>query len=303
MTDTRTATWANIGTQYNPNDKIINGLPESMCFEVEKVPLGYISDGNFIRSKGDSVVINKSTGKSYGRVSDNYLPINNIEALGVLQDTERMGMEIVKYGETYRGMQYVIGKLEDVNILGDKFTPYLVYRNSFNGRYPIQVAITPLRIVCQNQLNWAFKNAQNAISIRHSAKAEERINDAQRILCTTADYMKELNKEAEKYASIKLSGTQKQQIISQLFPITNDMTDRQKENIQAKSVAYQVALLRPDLTNFKDTAWEIVQAYADYVSHPVIQRNTQTMAENTFMSVTFDPRIMQNLMSILDKVA
>ena len=48
------------------------------------------------------------------------------------------------------------------------------------------------------------------------------------------------------------------------------------------------------------TVWGIIQAYADFVTHQTIQRETKTAEENRFMAVTFDPKMMANFMRIVN---
>lgn len=293
----RTTTWENLGTDFvRGATKTINGVPEDMIFDVEKRPMGYLDNqGNFRQVKGTSTVVDEF-GRAYGPVSDNYGIIRNDEALSVIEYID--GFETKKFGSLNNGMQFIIGSLGEMNILGDKFVPYLIFRNSFSGRYPLQMAICPLRIVCQNQLNMAFKEAENAVLIRHTSKAVERIEEAHRIMLSTSDYLKTLNKEAEKYANIKISNQDINNIIYDLFPIKDNMTDRQKDTINERISQFRVALSRDDISNFKNTLWGITQAYSDFICHQASQRQTKTGEENRFLAVTFDPRIMARLIEI-----
>lgn len=293
----RTTTWANIGTDVTNSTKIISGIPSDMIFDVRKEPMGYMDNGDFKRVKGTSTIVDEF-GRAYGPVSDNYGIITNEEALSVIEYVD--GFEMKKYGALNNGMQFIIGSLGEMNILGDKFTPYLIFRNSFNGRYPLQMAICPLRIVCQNQLNLAFREADNTVNIRHTAKASSRIEEAHRIMLSTNDYLKELNKQAERYATIKLSDADITAIMKELFPITENMTDRQKRTVEDRIAQFNAAKHSADLSNFKGTVWGIIQAYADFTTHQTIQRETKTAEENRFMAVTFDPKMMANFMRIVN---
>lgn len=296
----RISTFANIGTDINRKASL--GLPEEMKFTVRKEPLGwYDSMGGFHRVKGESTVVREDNLKSYGAVSDNYCAIDNDTALGSLQYID--DMNIVKYGETNTGMQYVIGKLPSIKILGDDFTPYLIYRNSFNGRYPVQVAICPLRIVCQNQFNIAFKEADNMFSLRHTVKASERLEEAHKVMLKSADYLSTLSAKAEQFANMKVSPFGVERIISELFPIKDSMTDRQKETIKQKIAFFRNCLNADDNANFKGTVWGLINSYTDFVTHETPVRQTETGAENKFMAVTFDARIMSKFLSIAQAVA
>ena len=294
----RTTTWENLGTTFTGNEKLISGLPEAMCFKVDKKPMGFMTDANeFQRVNGTSTVVDEF-GRAYGPVSDNYGVVDNPTALGALQYIE--GMDIVKYGALNNGMQFIIGKLDEVNILGDAFTPYLIFRNSFNGKFPIQAAICPLRIVCQNQFNIAFKEAQNTINIKHTAKAEQKLEQAREILLGTADYLANLKAKAEKYATIKVSEAEVAHIIEDLFPLKDTMSERQAQVIKDKRAAFIAARLANDNANFRNTVWGMINAYTDFITHEQPVRQTKTQSENQFLAVTFDPRIMAKMMEIIN---
>ena len=294
----RTTTWANIGTS------VVNGgnkLPAAMDFEVSKQPLGYMFNGEYKPLETGHVTVVDEFGRAYGPVSKSYGVVGNREALGFIENID--GLNIEKYGALHTGVQYLIGSLDKMNVLGDEFTPYLIFRNSFNGSVPLQMAICPLRIVCQNQLNMAFREAQSTINVRHTARATERVHEAQRIICATEEYLKEFNKQAEKYASIKLSAANVEAVIKELFPIKNDMTERVKASVEEKIEEFRKCLNAEDLRNFRGTAWHMIEAYADYRTHLAPKRETSTMLDNKFVSVTFDSRPLLMMMAALNRIA
>lgn len=53
------------------------------------------------------------------------------------------------------------------------------------------------------------------------------------------------------------------------------------------------------IENFKGTAWGVINAFSDYSCHADIVRKTATAAENRFISVTFDPRVMLVLTKLI----
>lgn len=298
----RMPSWANVGKTITASTEYVGGIPAEMAFSVRKEPMGFnLPSGEFRRVEGVSTIVNNATNHPYGAVSDKYHPIDNVTALGVLQYMD--GLDIVKYGETYKGMQFIIGKLPETTVLGDSFVPYLIFRNSFNGRFPIQAAITPLRIVCQNQFAMAFKNASNTFAIRHSKSADKKLQEAQQILCGVNDFMKELNAVAEQYATQKISRQQEAQIIASMFPITDDMTDRTKRTVMENMLHFQTAIARDDNANFTGTAWGLINAYTDYLTHPVIHKHTKTVDENNFVSVSFDTSAINLLLNAIKAVA
>ncbi len=90
-------------------------------------------------------------------------------------------------------------------------------------------------------------------------------------------------------------------IVNQIFPIYADMSDKQMERVNmAKSMFYE-AVNCEDNANFKGTAWGLINAYTDYMTHAPALRNTKSIAENKFINVTFDGRLMSNFMNVLKR--
>lgn len=66
---------------------------------------------------------------------------------------------------------------------GDDITEkYIFLTTSHDGSGSITAAFTPVRIVCQNTLNAALKNAANVVRIRHTAGAKERLEQAHKVM-------------------------------------------------------------------------------------------------------------------------
>lgn len=298
----RTSTWENIGTSIinaNTVDSVLEQAGLDYQVSTEKI---FTSINNKAFEVPNKMATIREDGHIYGVVSDNYQVIQNKDAfdfVNYLTDD----VTFKKAGETSNGMIYIISSLPDVNILGDNFTPYVIFRNSFNGLYAVSAAICPLRIVCQNQFNIAFKDANNTVNIKHSSKANDKLIEARHVLAASADYMKTLNKEAEKFANIRIDANQMNKIVDELFPIKEDMNDRQKNNIELARNLFAKAHNCEDNQNFKNTLWGVINAYSDYISHKPILRNTEKAEESRFISVSFDPRIMNKLLSITSSIA
>ena len=64
----------------------------------------------------------------------------------------------------------------------DVIEKYIFLTSSHDGRASITAAFTPVRIVCNNTLQMALRNNTNAVTIRHTANAEEALREAARIM-------------------------------------------------------------------------------------------------------------------------
>lgn len=62
---------------------------------------------------------------------------------------------------------WLLAKLPDSEICGDKTEPYVCFSNTHDGSGAVRVCMTPVRVVCNNTLNLALNTAQRAWSVRH----------------------------------------------------------------------------------------------------------------------------------------
>lgn len=297
----RQSTFAGIGSEVRSAVTVEEALNlGNLNYEVEKRPI-FLADGTPI--EGRYATTRLSDNFVYDVVSERYTIVQNSDAFDFINYMSE-DIQFEKVGETKSGMIYLIASLEPINILGDTYQPHLCFRNSHNGKFQLSVTICPLRIVCQNQFNVCFKESPNTINIRHSRQANVRLQEASKILKGTADYMKELNTQAEKWANVHISNEQIEKVLLELFPIDKDlMKDYQIERIEEQRTLLKNAYNCNDNQNFKNTMWGMINAYSDFITHKPQYRDTATATENNFISVTFDPKAMMNFINLVSRIA
>lgn len=249
------------------------------------------------------ITVREADNHPYDVVSDKFEIIQNREAFDFVN---YMSDEIIyeKAGETASGMIYVIGRLPSVSILGDEFTPHVLFRNGFSGKVKITAAICPLRIVCQNQFNFAFAEADNATTIRHVKNAEQKLEEAREVLKTSADYMARLSQMAEFYAAKKLSPKALEAVLDLMFPIPNadKINSYSRFRLEQQRSAFTAAYNADDNSNFRGTAWGMINAYTDFLTHQEAMGNTATKEEGKFTRLTFG-QPMNRILNLVDQIA
>lgn len=307
----RTSTWSKIGKDVSECKDMEQVLAASgLDYTVEKRPVFMMANGDGMPEQtgwqtlhNRFATVRTSDNHAYDVVSDKFEIIQNREAFDFVN---YMGDDLTfeKAGETANGMVYIIGKLPEVSILGDAFTPYVLFRNGFNGKTKITAAISPLRIVCQNQFNFAFKNASNAITIRHVRNAEAKLEEARETLKMTADYMQEINLLAEHFATIKISDNQLERVVKYLFPIPErgDVNPFKRKNLEEQRSAFLAAHRQDDNANFRGTAWGLINAYTDYVTHKEPAGKRDDRYEGKFVTTTFKVN-MNPILGAIESVA
>lgn len=302
----RTTTWHAIGKSVEECRDLEGVLKASgLDYEVVKSPVYAQLDGGMkmVEIPNRFITTRSTDNHLYDVVSDKFEVIQNRDAFDFVN---YMGddLRFEKAGETASGMVYIIGKLPEVNILGDAFIPHVIFRNGFTGKVKITAAICPLRMVCQNQFNFAFNNAQNAVTIRHVQNAERKLEEAREVLKMSADYMQELTKMAEQYADIKLGPHDLDRILDQMFPIVDreNMNAFKVHQLDLQREKFKAAYMSDDNSNFRGCAWGIINAYTDFITHKAPQGNTSTKEEGKFMTVTFHPGLMNAILQSMKAV-
>ena len=300
---TRFATWNNIGSDVSNFNNLESVLEASgINFNVKKTPLYTKFGEDLIPVEGVVSTVREDTGDILGIVGENYQVCQNRDAFDFINYIDS-DVKYVKAGVTYSGLVYVIAELPEVSILGDSFKPHVIFQNGFNGGVSIKAAICPLRIICQNQFNIAFKESGSYVSIRHNNTMEEKLLQARDVLQTTALYMSSVNNIAESMAAIKLPAHKFTSIVEDLFRISPEMSDRQRNRIISERARLINAYNEDDNSNFRGTAWGAVNAYSDFITHAEPARRTKNYDENHFMAISFNGEGMNNFVNIVSAVA
>ena len=218
-----------------------------------------------VRSTDDAVL---------GVVSDRYRIVQNEEAFQFTDDLLGEGVTYETAGSLQGGKKvWMLAKLPEKYIIaGDEVTPYLVFFNSHDGSSGVKVAMTPVRVVCQNTLNLALGSAKRIWTAKHT----------ENVLLNS--YMAELGKGIYDLTNIKLSDRKVQEFINEFFPITEDLSDGQrKNNLRLQEDLKARYYNAPDLSWVGKNGWRFVNAVSDFATHADPIRKTRNYNENLFL--------------------
>ena len=95
---------------------------------------------------------------------------------------------------------------------------YLIVWTSHDGSVAVQAAVTPVRVVCQNTLNLAMRNAKQSFKIRHTQSVEGRIQVARETLGLALGYFDEFEKEAQALYSQSITDAEFSKLIQAIYP-------------------------------------------------------------------------------------
>lgn len=229
--------------------------------------------------------VRDTDGVVLGVVTDKYRVVQNEDAFAFTDELLGEGVKYETAGSLNGGRKvWILARLpREYVISGERISPYLVFSNTHDGSGAIRVAITPIRVVCNNTLNLALARAERSFSMIHTGNINEKFEEAKKTLFMADTYMEELGKEFERLRSIKVSDAQVEEYVNMLIPLDEDATATQIKN--ARTLRNDI-LTRyfdaPDLKVLGKNAYRFVNAASDFATHANPLRRTVRYKENLF---------------------
>lgn len=227
--------------------------------------------------------IRESDNSVLGIVTNRYQIIQNSEAFDF---TDSLLNEQVKYetaGSLFNGKKiWLLAKMPSTKILDDEVEPYICFTNTHDGSGAVRCIMTPVRVVCNNTLNLALSTAKRAWSTRHIGDIMQKLEQAKKSLGLANKYIEELSKTADIMANTKISEEEVNNIVSGLFPINEEDSDRKKNNMKQMRDGFISCYFAPDIAKFMNTKWGVINAAADFADHMIPNRKTEKYQENNF---------------------
>lgn len=150
----------------------------------------------------------------------------------------------------------------DESGVGDKINTYLLVHTSHDGSLAVQASVTPVRVVCQNTLNYALHGVKQSYKIRHTSTVNGKVAAAREALGLANAYLDEFETEAQTLIQKEITADTFFEIIKAAYPEPD-------KDVKGSLTKW---------TNKVDTLWDIYQG--DTVAQAGIM-NTAWGAYNT----------------------
>lgn len=229
--------------------------------------------------------VRSSDRKVLGVVSDRYKVVQNVDAFSFTDELLGRGVRYETAGSLQEGKKvWLLARLpREYIIAGERISPYLVFSNTHDGSGSVKVAITPVRVVCNNTLNLALNTAKRSFSMIHTGNIQDKIQEAKDTLFMAEEYMDCLGVEFEQLRRQKITDAQVKEYIEQLLPMEKEPTPIQSKNI----IRLREDMMRryydaPDLQKVGNNAYRFVNAVSDFATHADPLRRTANYNENLF---------------------
>ncbi len=280
---TRETPWHGLGTKVMEAPASKEALEiAGLDWNVTQEPI-YTDMGE--RIEGYRANIRDMDRKVLGVVTERYKVVQNQEAFAFTDSLLTEGVRYETAGSLQGGKRiWLLAHMpHDYIISGEKFNPYLLFSNTHDGSGAVKVALTPIRVVCQNTLNLALTTAKRSWSMMHTGNIQGKIQEAKETLLLAENYMDSLGQEFESLRKKKLTDKEVKDYIETLLPTEDGSTPQQIKNMKRlRNDLSHRYFNAPDLQDVGKNAYRFINAVSDFATHSTPLRKTTNYKENLF---------------------
>jgi phage/plasmid-like protein (TIGR03299 family) len=224
--------------------------------------------------------VRQDTRQVLGIVGERYRIVQNHEAFEFVDQLLGSSLHFETAGSLGGGRQvWVLATLPGhIEVGGDPVRSYILLMNSHDGSTAVIAASTPVRVVCQNTLNWGLARARQRYSIRHTEKIREHVHQARSVLELSIDYYKQFKQTGDQLAGQRFTETQLRRVLDELYPSGTGDAASDRVRASREQTKQRIADLfahRDTQGNAPGSKWAAVNAiieHADWI-RPVNARS------------------------------
>jgi phage/plasmid-like protein (TIGR03299 family) len=208
-----------------------------------------------------------------GTVGEAYRIIQNEELTGLLDAlVDESGAHYETAGAIDGGKKVFVTMKMPGNIKVGGVDPvdnYIAAMTSHDGSSATAFMVTPVRIVCQNTMNLAFKEASHMFKVRHTSGASKvLLQQAREALDFTFDYLDGFQQQAEQLINTTMTQSTFEQIIEAEFGAPEDAPAGTRTRVENK--LDEMAQLFSDAhtqEGVRETAWAGLNSLTEWYDH------------------------------------
>jgi phage/plasmid-like protein (TIGR03299 family) len=286
ITTDRKPAWERIGTPiFRESAKLDEVLKLARLddWDVTLIPLVVVADGKRLHINSRSTVIRRENDRTHalGVVGSKYKPVQNEEVFSWTEKVAEHGHPYVCAGKLEDGAKvFLVNKIKDPIVLDglDAVDMYMVSMTAHDGTGSMESHIFPVQRTCANTLSLSFGKSSNVWRrVRHTAQALSRMTEAKKALSHIQDYRYQFEEFASEMVDTKISHKQLRAYLKELFPYGADEGPHKQSLAKGKrQTLMELYYGSPTIDDrFRETAWAVVSAVAEYVDWYSQVRNAE----------------------------
>lgn len=229
----------------------------------------YVKDGRAYQPVENRFAVTRVTdGVPLGIVGRTYEPSQNKAAFAFMDEICKDGKATYEAaGSLNNGkIVYVMARMSRHIQIGDldPIDLFLLFWNSHNGGLSVTAAITPIRVLCQNALDYALQMAQQSWKIRHTSGMEDRLAEAQASIVRSMSYADQWVEDAEALLQVSMSEAEFDIFLNALLSQL-EFSERLEQDfaLRARELFAEGETLDP----IRGTRWAALNAVSEYSEH------------------------------------
>jgi len=271
-------------------------------YQVNKAPnVHTFPDGTHIVSDKSFFTFRDDTKAVLGaHVGAGYTPLQNGEAFYMVDDFVKLGKGTIETAGALNGGATTFLTIKPRTAFevakGDEIEQYVLFANSHDGTKAVTAMYTPIRVVCNNTLQMAFRGATNAISVRHTKTVKSRTESALQMLNVFVSNEDILKANAERLIKQQMHEERFKHIICNLFGVTQSEALATLNDADGGVSTRSINLMR-SMYEFaqngigqamagEGTSWWAYNAITGYFSHEHGYRGEEAKMQNIMFGNT-----------------
>lgn len=268
-------------------------------YQVAKLPnQHHLPSGNIIVSEESFYTFRKDNETILGpRLGKNYHPLQNTEALSILDDlVKKGGMKPIKAGVLEGGaVAFVVCKQPNQIVVSenDLVDQYIVLVNGHDGKVPICAFFMNVREICTNGLQ--LFECTSKYKIRHTESAKDRLAAAMKIMGITTKNADKMQVVYNELAQINIGTRTFQEYLGNVFFDDHEIKNLQGGRSYEDVISARKRNVLSAVANFSEngigqaearpgSAWWAYNAITGYFHHQAPYRSDEARFEHLVWS-------------------
>ena len=237
--------------------------------------------GDWVTDPGHMHCVREDTEEPLGVVGRRWEPIQNRDALGIVQEIAgRVDMRVDSVWSSHNGSRasMVLKWGQADTWAGEAVQPYLIWSNSHDGKGSAKLLATAVQLKCTNQLPSLSRKSAGlglSASVVHSPSASKKLDSAARYVMDMAGWIDTERVYANRLSKMTMTDQQVEQFFREVTK-ADKRHGKPDEAIRSMMTLW----LESETAQKPKTAWRALHAVTEHYDHAASYRTPVSRAHN-----------------------
>jgi phage/plasmid-like protein (TIGR03299 family) len=219
-------------------------------------------------------IVRTDTQEVFAIMGDGYEPVQNVDAFNFFDAVIAQGEAMYHTaGSLFGGKKvWIMAKLpQDIVVSdNDKIEQYILLSTSHDGSTALRMQFTPVRVVCNNTLSFALRDATGAFYAKHTRNVMERASEARHVLGLAEAYYEMFARQVDELVNTRMTVIEVQDYLQKLYNFKEDVKYGEQDYRILKQYEETLDLLNHSTNmtgGMQGTKWAAYNAVTYYIDH------------------------------------